>query len=143
MHGLPWPSLFVQLNVSKGMAGVPHSSFLALSATAATLGLFPVAGVALLLCADRLMDSMRVVVHLLDNCVAPFVVARWEGQLDHARCAQSSPAKRNSNPRPQSRLWSRLSPRRSHRTRQPTPSPDHGLQKVSVVGASLRVDLEA
>ncbi len=85
VHGLPWPSLFVQLNVSKGMAGIPHSSFLALSATAATLGLFPVAGVALLLCADRLMDSMRVVVHLLDNCVAPFVVARWEGQLDHAQ----------------------------------------------------------
>lgn len=78
-------ALGVLLLTSKGMAGVPGSSFLALSATAAALGLFPVAGVALLLGADRLMDSMRVVVNLLGNCVATFVVARWEGQLDHAR----------------------------------------------------------
>jgi aerobic C4-dicarboxylate transport protein len=64
------------------MAGVPGSSFLALSATAAALGFFPVAGVALLLGADRLMDSMRVVVNLLGNCVATFVVAKWEKQFD-------------------------------------------------------------
>lgn len=75
-------ALGVLLLTSKGMAGVPGSSFLALSATAAALGLFPVAGVALLLGADRLMDSMRVVVNLLGNCVATFVVAKWEGQLD-------------------------------------------------------------
>ena len=66
------------------MAGVPGSSFLALSATAAALGIFPVAGVALLLGADRLMDSMRVVVNLLGNCVATFVVAKWEGQFDRS-----------------------------------------------------------
>jgi aerobic C4-dicarboxylate transport protein len=48
------------------------------------LGIFPVAGVALLLGADRLMDSMRVVVNLLGNCVATFVVAKWEGQFDRA-----------------------------------------------------------
>ena len=70
---------------SKGMAGVPGSSFLALSATAAAIGAFPVAGVALLLGADRIMDSMRVVVNLLGNCVATFVVAKWEGQLDTDR----------------------------------------------------------
>ncbi|MCC3295401.1 cation:dicarboxylase symporter family transporter [Arthrobacter sp. zg-Y411] len=75
-------ALGILLLTSKGMAGVPGSSFLALSATAAALGLFPVAGVALLLGADRLMDSMRVVVNLLGNCVATFVVAKWEGQLD-------------------------------------------------------------
>ena len=40
------------------------------------------AGVALLLGADRLMDSMRVVVNLLGNCVATFVVSKWEGQFD-------------------------------------------------------------
>jgi aerobic C4-dicarboxylate transport protein len=66
------------------MAGVPGSSFLALSATAAALGIFPVAGVALLLGADRLMDSMRVVVNLLGNCVATFVVSKWEGQFDRS-----------------------------------------------------------
>ncbi|MBM7766787.1 Na+/H+-dicarboxylate symporter [Glutamicibacter nicotianae] len=64
------------LLTSKGMAGVPGSSFLALSATAAALGIFPVAGVALLLGADHIMDSMRVAVNLLGNCVATFVVAK-------------------------------------------------------------------
>jgi aerobic C4-dicarboxylate transport protein len=40
--------------------------------------------VALLLGADRLMDSMRVVVNLLGNCVATFVVSKWEGQFDRS-----------------------------------------------------------
>jgi aerobic C4-dicarboxylate transport protein len=31
------------------------------------------------------MDSMRVSVNLLGNCVATMVVARWEGQLDSER----------------------------------------------------------
>ncbi|MBC3192284.1 cation:dicarboxylase symporter family transporter [Pseudonocardia sp. C8] len=67
---------------SKGMAGVPGSAFVALSATAAAVNAFPVAAVALLLGADRLMDSMRVFTNLLGNCMATFVVARWEGLLD-------------------------------------------------------------
>jgi aerobic C4-dicarboxylate transport protein len=71
------------------MAGVPGSSFLALSATAAAIGAFPVAGVALLLGADRLMDSMRVFVNLLGNCVATFVVAKSEGQLDRAKLRET------------------------------------------------------
>jgi aerobic C4-dicarboxylate transport protein len=75
-------ALGILMLTSKGMAGVPGSAFLALSATAAALGIFPVAGVALLLGADRLMDSMRVSVNLLGNCVATFVVAKWEGQFD-------------------------------------------------------------
>jgi aerobic C4-dicarboxylate transport protein len=75
----------VLMLTSKGMAGVPGSSFLALSATAAAIGAYPVAGVALLLGADRVMDSMRVFVNLLGNCVATFVVAKWEGQLDVSR----------------------------------------------------------
>ena len=77
-------ALGVLMLTSKGMAGVPGSAFLALSATAGALGIFPVAGVALLLGADRLMDSMRVVVNLLGNCVATFVVAKWEGQFDRS-----------------------------------------------------------
>lgn len=67
---------------SKGMAGVPGSAFVALSATAAAIGAFPVAAVALLLGADRLMDSMRVFTNLLGNCLATFVVAKWSGMLD-------------------------------------------------------------
>jgi aerobic C4-dicarboxylate transport protein len=75
-------ALGILMLTSKGMAGVPGSAFLALSATAGALGIFPVAGVALLLGADRVMDSMRVSVNLLGNCVATFVVAKWEGQFD-------------------------------------------------------------
>jgi len=88
-------ALGVLLLTSKGMAGVPGSSFLALSATATTLGLFPVAGVALLLGADRIMDSMRVSVNLLGNCVAALVVARWQGELDHVAASEAlHPAQR-------------------------------------------------
>lgn len=77
--------LAVLMLSSKGMAGVPGSAFLALSATAAALNAFPVAVVALLLGADRFMDTMRVFTNLMGNCVAAFVVARWEGMLDTDR----------------------------------------------------------
>ena len=86
---------------SKGMAGVPGSSFLALSATAAAIGAFPVAGVALLLGADRLMDSMRVFVNLLGNCVATFVVAKSEGQLDAEALQKSLDPQHSPDPDPQ------------------------------------------
>lgn len=80
-------AVLILMLTSKGMAGVPGSSFLALSATVAAIGhgAIPVAAVALLLGADRIMDSMRVSVNLLGNCVATFVVANWEGQLDKER----------------------------------------------------------
>ncbi|MFJ5306964.1 cation:dicarboxylate symporter family transporter [Streptomyces sp. NPDC088350] len=70
---------------SKGMAGVPGSAFLALSATASALGVIPAGAVALLLGVDRIMDSMRVATNLLGNCVAAFAVSRWEGALDISR----------------------------------------------------------
>ncbi|WP_345745852.1 cation:dicarboxylase symporter family transporter [Streptomyces sp. ODS28] len=72
----------VLMLTSKGMAGVPGSAFLALSATAAAVGVIPAGAVALLLGVDRIMDSMRVVTNLLGNCVAVFAVSRWEGALD-------------------------------------------------------------
>jgi aerobic C4-dicarboxylate transport protein len=74
--------VLVLMLTSKGMAGVPGSAFLALSATLTAVGSIPAAAVSLLLGADRIMDSMRVFTNLLGNCVATFVVARWEGQLD-------------------------------------------------------------
>lgn len=80
-------AMLVLMLTSKGMAGVPGSSFLALSATISAIGhgSIPVAAVALLLGADRIMDSMRVSVNLIGNCVATFVVAAWEGELDKER----------------------------------------------------------
>ncbi|MGW1162678.1 cation:dicarboxylate symporter family transporter [Streptomyces sp. NPDC002513] len=75
-------ALLVLILSSKGMAGIPGSAFLALSATVSALHVVPVGAIALLLAADRLMDTMRVVTNLIGNCVATFVVARWEGVLD-------------------------------------------------------------
>jgi aerobic C4-dicarboxylate transport protein len=77
--------VLVLMLTSKGMAGIPGSAFLALSATASSLGAIPAGAVALLLGVDRIMDSMRVVTNLLGNCVAVFAVSRWEGALDTAR----------------------------------------------------------
>ncbi|MFJ2442618.1 cation:dicarboxylate symporter family transporter [Streptomyces sp. NPDC087658] len=74
--------VLILMLTSKGMAGVPGSAFLALSATASALGVIPVGAVALLLGVDRIMDSMRVATNLLGNCVAVFAVSRWEGALD-------------------------------------------------------------
>ncbi|WP_274912155.1 cation:dicarboxylate symporter family transporter [Streptomyces sp. WZ-12] len=80
--------VLVLMLTSKGMAGVPGSAFLALSATASALGVIPAAAVALLLGVDRLMDSMRVATNLLGNCVAVFAVSRWEGALDRVTAKQ-------------------------------------------------------
>lgn len=77
--------VLVLMLTSKGMAGVPGSAFLALSATASALGVIPAGAVALLLGVDRIMDAMRVATNLLGNCVAVFVVSRWEGALDLPR----------------------------------------------------------
>ncbi|MFD4111907.1 cation:dicarboxylate symporter family transporter [Streptomyces niveus] len=77
--------VLILMLTSKGMAGVPGSAFLALSATASALGVIPAAAVALLLGVDRIMDSMRVATNLLGNCVAVFAVSRWEGALDVAK----------------------------------------------------------
>ncbi|MFE6689052.1 cation:dicarboxylate symporter family transporter [Streptomyces sp. NPDC057743] len=80
--------VLVLMLTSKGMAGVPGSAFLALSATASALGVIPAAAVALLLGVDRIMDSMRVATNLLGNCVAVFAVSRWEGALDRVTAKQ-------------------------------------------------------
>ncbi|MFG3318567.1 cation:dicarboxylate symporter family transporter [Streptomyces sp. NPDC048171] len=77
--------VLVLMLTSKGMAGVPGSAFLALSATASALGVIPAGAVALLLGVDRIMDTMRVATNLLGNCVAVFAVSKWEKALDHER----------------------------------------------------------
>lgn len=67
---------------SKGMAGVPRVSLVIL---AGTLGSFniPVAGVAVLLGIDHILDMGRTTVNLIGNCVATVVVARWENDFDY------------------------------------------------------------
>jgi aerobic C4-dicarboxylate transport protein len=90
--------VLVLMLTSKGMAGVPGSAFLALSATLAAVGSIPAAAVSLLLGADRIMDSMRVFTNLLGNCVATFVVARWEGMLDRERLTEALDGPRSAVP---------------------------------------------
>ena len=81
--------VLVLVLTSKGMAGVPGSAFIALSATASAVGVIPVAAVALILGADRIMDTMRVVTNLLGNCVATFVVSKWDGAFDPVRARET------------------------------------------------------
>ncbi|WP_025691230.1 cation:dicarboxylate symporter family transporter [Paenibacillus zanthoxyli] len=71
--------LAVLLLTSKGMAGIPGSAFVALSATAASTGSIPIAAVALMLAPDRIMGNFRTTVNIIGYTVATFVVARWEG----------------------------------------------------------------
>jgi proton glutamate symport protein len=63
---------------SKGVAAVPRASLVILAGTLAAFNL-PVAGIAVLLGADAVMDMARTSVNLLGNCMATAVVARWEG----------------------------------------------------------------
>ena len=66
---------------SKGVAAVPRASLVILSGTLAAFGL-PLAGIAIILTVDELMDMARTTVNLVGNCLATAVMARWEGELN-------------------------------------------------------------
>ncbi len=76
--------MFALMLSSKGMAAVPRVSLVIL---AGTLGSFniPIAGVAVLLGIDHILDMGRTTVNLIGNCVATVVVARWEGEFDYSK----------------------------------------------------------
>ncbi|MBY0549604.1 MAG: cation:dicarboxylase symporter family transporter [Candidatus Obscuribacterales bacterium] len=63
---------------SKGVAAVPRASLVILAGTLASFNL-PLAGIALILGVDTLMDMARTAVNVLGNCLASVVMARWEG----------------------------------------------------------------
>ena len=81
--------LGVLMLTSKGMAGIPGSAFVALSATAAATGAIPLAAVALMLAPDRFMGNFRTTVNIIGYTVATFVVARWE-RLFNIQSAKSA-----------------------------------------------------
>jgi proton glutamate symport protein len=66
---------------SKGVAAVPRASLVILAGTLASFNL-PLAGVALILGVDSLMDMARTTTNLIGNCLATVVMARWEGEFD-------------------------------------------------------------
>jgi len=60
------------------VAGVPRANFVVLAAVFEGHGL-PMEGLAVLLGIDALIDPIRTSVNVASHCVAPAVVARWEG----------------------------------------------------------------
>jgi aerobic C4-dicarboxylate transport protein len=74
--------LFVMLFTSKGAAGVTGGGFIALAATLPVVDAVPVAGIALLLGADRFMAQLRAGTNLTSNIIATLVVGRWVGSID-------------------------------------------------------------
>jgi aerobic C4-dicarboxylate transport protein len=74
--------LAIMLLTSKGGAGVAGAALVALAATLGSTHILPVAGIALVIGIDRLMNEVRALTNLVGNAVAALVVARWEGELD-------------------------------------------------------------
>lgn len=68
---------------TKGIAAVPRASLVVLSGTLVSFDL-PIAGVAILLGIDEIMDMARTATNVLGNCLATVAVARWEGQFNDA-----------------------------------------------------------
>lgn len=64
---------------SKGVAGIPRANFVILTALFESYGL-PLEGLAMLLGIDALVDTIRTSVNIASHCVAPAMVARWEGE---------------------------------------------------------------
>ena len=66
---------------SKGVAGVRGASFLILVSTVSSLGLDPQKAFAIL-AIDAFMDMGRTSVNLIGNCLATYVIAKWEGEIE-------------------------------------------------------------
>ncbi|MGH7006029.1 MAG: cation:dicarboxylate symporter family transporter, partial [Alphaproteobacteria bacterium] len=77
--------LLIMLFTSKGAAGVTGGGFIALAATMPTIGVLPVAGLALLIGVDRFMAEIRAATNLTSNIIATLVVGRWVGAVDNER----------------------------------------------------------
>jgi aerobic C4-dicarboxylate transport protein len=80
--------LGVLLLTSKGAAAVTGGGFITLSATLASTGTIPVAGIALILGIDRFLSEARAITNLIGNTLAMLVVAKWEGEFD-ANCEEA------------------------------------------------------
>jgi aerobic C4-dicarboxylate transport protein len=78
----------VCLVTSKGAAGVVGTTFVALTATLATLGTIPVEGMALILGIDPLLAIARAMTNLIGNSVATIFIARNEKEFDDQRAAE-------------------------------------------------------
>ena len=73
--------VFTLMVTSKGVAGVPRASLVILMGTAATFGL-PVEPIFIILGIDELMDMARTSINVVGNCLATWVVGRWNGDIN-------------------------------------------------------------
>ncbi|NIE56830.1 MULTISPECIES: dicarboxylate/amino acid:cation symporter [unclassified Burkholderia] len=71
--------LLVLMLSSKGMASVPRGSVVVVAAVAPMFHL-PVAGVAMVLAIDQILDMGRTMTNVIGNSVATAVIAKWEGR---------------------------------------------------------------
>jgi proton glutamate symport protein len=87
---LPWSQqlfiVFTLMLTSKGVAGVPRASLIILLGTAVQFGL-PIEPIFLILAIDELMDMARTSVNVIGNCLATYVIARWENELEEPALA--------------------------------------------------------
>ncbi|WP_175756790.1 dicarboxylate/amino acid:cation symporter [Burkholderia ambifaria] len=71
--------LLVLMLSSKGMASVPRGSVVVVAAVAPMFHL-PVAGVAMILAIDQILDMGRTMTNVIGNSVATAVIAKWESR---------------------------------------------------------------
>jgi len=81
--------LAVLLLTSKGAAGVAGAAFVVLAGTLGAVGSIPVASIALVLGIHRILGVALVPTNVIGNCVATFVVARWERAIDATKLAET------------------------------------------------------
>jgi aerobic C4-dicarboxylate transport protein len=74
--------LGVLVLTSKGSAGVAGAGLVTLAATLASMDKIPIAGLALLLGVESLLNQARAVTNVIGNGVATIAIARWEGTFD-------------------------------------------------------------
>ena len=73
--------LAILLLTSKGGTTVAGGAFIKLAATLQTVHKLPLNGLGLLFGVDRLMATCTALTNVVGNCVATFVIAKWENSL--------------------------------------------------------------
>lgn len=77
--------LFMTIS-SNGAAGVSGAGLVTLAASLAAFDdVIPLAGIALVVGIDRFMSEARALTNLAGNGIGTLVMAKWMGQLDHAK----------------------------------------------------------
>lgn len=96
--------LLVLMLSSKGMASVPRGSVVVVAAVAPLFHL-PVAGVALVLAIDQILDMGRTMTNVIGNSVATAVIAKWEAARQaRGQAAAAEPAQADARIEAQAQL---------------------------------------